>query len=80
MDLFSGLLAVKALTIQKMEFKNSRMKAPTRLYNNCILLYDFFNGDTGEGLGASHQTGWRGLIAKLICALTRYDFPGFAKI
>jgi hypothetical protein len=35
-------------------------------FNNHILLYEFFNGDTGEGLGASHQTGWTGLIAKLI--------------
>ena len=25
-----------------------------------------FNGDTGAGLGASHQTGWTGLVAKLI--------------
>ena len=25
-----------------------------------------FNGDTGEGLGASHQTGWTGLVAKLL--------------
>jgi hypothetical protein len=35
-------------------------------FNNYILLYEFFNGDTGEGLGASHQTGWTGLIANLI--------------
>jgi len=30
------------------------------------LFYEFFNGDTGEGLGASHQTGWTALIASLI--------------
>lgn len=28
--------------------------------------FEYFNGDTGEGLGASHQTGWTGLIALLI--------------
>lgn len=28
--------------------------------------FEYFNGDTGEGLGASHQTGWTGLIAMLI--------------
>jgi hypothetical protein len=28
--------------------------------------YEFFDGDTGRGLGASHQTGWTGLIAKVI--------------
>src|SRR5205823_5101127 len=28
--------------------------------------HEYFNGDTGAGLGASHQTGWTGLVAKLI--------------
>jgi len=31
-----------------------------------ILFYEYFHGDTGEGLGASHQTGWTALVAKLI--------------
>jgi hypothetical protein len=31
-----------------------------------LLFHEFFNGDTGEGLGASHQTGWTGLVALLI--------------
>jgi len=31
-----------------------------------ILFYEYFNGDNGAGLGASHQTGWTGLVAKLI--------------
>jgi glycogen debranching enzyme len=30
------------------------------------LYYEYYHGDTGRGLGASHQTGWTGLIAKLI--------------
>lgn len=30
------------------------------------LFYEFFNGDTGQGLGASHQTGWTALVANLI--------------
>ena len=30
------------------------------------LFHEFFHGDTGAGLGASHQTGWTGLVAKLI--------------
>ncbi len=30
------------------------------------LFYEYFNGDTGKGLGASHQTGWTGLVAKLL--------------
>ena len=31
-----------------------------------VLFYEFFHGDTGAGLGASHQTGWTGLVATLI--------------
>jgi hypothetical protein len=30
------------------------------------MFYEFFHGDTGRGLGASHQTGWTGLVAKLL--------------
>ena len=29
-------------------------------------VYEYFNGDNGQGLGASHQTGWTALVAKLI--------------
>jgi hypothetical protein len=35
-------------------------------WQDLILFHEYFNGDTGEGIGASHQTGWTGLIAKLI--------------
>ena len=31
-----------------------------------VLFYEYFNGETGEGLGASHQTGWTALVAALI--------------
>jgi hypothetical protein len=31
-----------------------------------VLFYEYFNGETGEGLGASHQTGWMALVAALI--------------
>jgi hypothetical protein len=33
---------------------------------DCLLYYEYFHGDTGRGLGASHQTGWTGLIAKML--------------
>ncbi len=36
------------------------------LWRDLILFYEYFNGDTGEGLGASHQTGWTGLVSKLL--------------
>jgi len=35
-------------------------------WKDLVLFYEYFNGDTGAGLGASHQTGWTGLIAKLM--------------
>ena len=35
-------------------------------FNNYILFHEYFHGDNGIGLGASHQTGWSGLIAKII--------------
>jgi len=35
-------------------------------FNNYILFYEYFHGDNGRGIGASHQTGWTGLVAKLI--------------
>ena len=38
-----------------------------------VLFYEYFHGDNGAGLGASHQTGWTGLVAKLIEFFGRVD-------
>jgi hypothetical protein len=35
-------------------------------WRDLVLFYEFFNGDNGAGLGANHQTGWTGLLAKMI--------------
>jgi hypothetical protein len=35
-------------------------------WKDMVLFYEFFHADTGAGLGASHQTGWTSLVAKLI--------------
>lgn len=35
-------------------------------FKDYIMFYEYFNGDTGQGIGASHQTGWTATIAKLI--------------
>jgi hypothetical protein len=35
-------------------------------WRDLILFYEYFHGDNGAGLGASHQTGWTGLVAKMI--------------
>jgi hypothetical protein len=45
------------------------------LWRDHVLFHEYFNGDTGEGLGASHQTGWTGLAAKLIQQTAEYDAP-----
>ncbi|WP_455210192.1 hypothetical protein, partial [Kaarinaea lacus] len=41
------------------------------------LFYEYFNGDNGKGLGASHQTGWTGLIANLVMRKYRRDIPEY---
>jgi hypothetical protein len=35
-------------------------------WRDLILFYEYFHGDDGSGIGASHQTGWTGLVAKLL--------------
>ena len=35
-------------------------------FRDYLLFYEYFHGDSGRGVGASHQTGWTGLIAKLL--------------
>ena len=35
-------------------------------WRDLVLFYEYFHGDNGAGLGANHQTGWTGLVAKLI--------------
>ncbi|HTQ26922.1 MAG TPA: hypothetical protein VMI35_02290, partial [Puia sp.] len=38
-----------------------------------ILFYEYFHGDNGAGLGASHQTGWTGVVAKIFELFGRLD-------
>jgi hypothetical protein len=35
-------------------------------FRDYLLFYEYFHADNGSGLGASHQTGWTGLVAKLL--------------
>jgi len=35
-------------------------------WRDLILFYEYFHGDTGAGIGASHQTGWTGVVARLM--------------
>jgi hypothetical protein len=40
-------------------------------FRDYLLFYEYFHGDNGAGIGASHQTGWTGLIAKELDLLRR---------
>jgi mannosylglycerate hydrolase MGH1-like protein len=40
-------------------------------WKDCILFYEYFHGDNGAGLGASHQTGWTGTIARALDLFAR---------
>ncbi len=46
-------------------------------WKDYILFYEYFHGDNGAGLGASHQTGWTGLVARLIQFFGRLEATQF---
>jgi len=46
-------------------------------WRDLILFHEYFHGDNGAGLGASHQTGWTGLIAPLLDMFGRVDAKTF---
>jgi hypothetical protein len=48
--------------------RHSRWSDP--YWRDHVLFYEYFHGDTGEGIGASHQTGWTGIIAFLMQSFT----------
>ena len=43
-----------------------RHERSQREWGDLLLFHEYFHGDTGAGLGASHQTGWTALVAKLL--------------
>jgi hypothetical protein len=47
-------------------FGDSPLQQDDPNFRDNILFYEYFNGDTGHGLGASHQTGWTGLVGILL--------------
>jgi hypothetical protein len=50
------------------------------LWRDHILFFEYFHGDNGAGLGASHQTGWTGLVGKLIELFGRIDGQQFLDV
>jgi len=49
-------------------------------FRDHVLFHEYFHGDTGRGVGASHQTGWTGLIAKLLQPRRESARPAKAKV
>ena len=47
-------------------FGDSEKLQRDRHFQDHLLFHEYFDGDTGAGVGASHQTGWTGLVAKLL--------------
>jgi len=58
-------------------FGGSRKFQEDPHFRDHILFYEYFHGDNGAGLGASHQTGWTGLVARLIQMYAALDGPRF---
>ena len=56
-------------------FGDSPLQQQDSHFRDNVLFYEFFHGETGRGLGASHQTGWTGLIALLLgwCGAARAE-------
>jgi hypothetical protein len=46
-------------------------------WRDLLLFHEYFHGETGQGLGAMHQTGWTGLVANLVQRKYRVDIPAF---
>ena len=44
-------------------------------WKDLLLFHEYYHGDTGEGLGAMHQTGWTGLLANVLLRRYRADVP-----
>jgi len=48
-----------------------------RHWQEPLLFFEYFHGETGQGLGAAHQTGWTGLLANLVARRYRKNIPRY---
>jgi hypothetical protein len=51
-----------------------------KYWRDLILFYEYFHGDNGAGLGASHQTGWTGLVARGLCLFATITPDAFLRL
>jgi hypothetical protein len=58
-------------------FGGSRKFQEDPYWKDNLLFYEYFHGDNGAGIGASHQTGWTGIVAKLIQIFGRIEEKEF---
>jgi hypothetical protein len=56
-------------------FGHSELQANDTHFKDHILFYEYFHGETGRGVGASHQTGWTGLVSELVALLHENNTP-----
>jgi hypothetical protein len=79
-----------ALRLQRIFLRDAQGRRPmyggTRKFQedahwkDYILFYEYFHGDNGAGLGASHQTGWTGLIARILDVSGRIDAESLLQV
>ena len=73
MDIIAKELSLRCMKIfmrnengDRPVYGNQRKFQDDPHFKDYILFYEYFHGDTGKGLGASHQTGWTALVAEMI--------------
>ena len=52
-------------------YENDPLFANDPHWRDCVQFHEYFQGDTGRGLGASHQTGWTALITRCVNMVAR---------
>ncbi len=63
-------LSARGTSGRRAVYGDSRIEQEDPHFRDHILFYEYYHGDTGRGVGASHQTGWSGLVALLIQQVT----------
>ena len=56
----------KLLQILPLSAGDSKRYAEDPFWRDLVLFYEFFDGDSGRGCGASHQTGWTALVVNCL--------------
>jgi hypothetical protein len=59
-------------------YGDSRIEQDDPNFRDHVLFYEYYDGDTGRGVGAAHQTGWSGLVALLIQDIATAAFEASA--